>query len=459
MLQLLSPGLLLGLLGILLPLAIHLWNRQRGKTYYVGSIQLLRTTPPPRLSRIRFTELGLFILRSFLFVLFTLLLTQPVWKKNRSSASVSEKWVLVDPRINDTTVIHAKLTQLRDKGYEIHTLASEFPAYQASYQQYQDTSIDVWSLLQELALQPVAIDSVVVFSPTLLKDFNGKRPVFPFHTVWHTIPLPNTYETVIEVCFISGKHYRVLVYQSEETGTLHTWEKLPLTYSGEPLSTFPFNLSIDTISQRVTFDQGAIEDTLAISLPDTLSCLVYYTEEFSTDLPYLTAALDALNAFIPNHISYEVRDSVSDSHMSYDWVIQLSDTLDSTPLSIRKGLIKYRPAIPGENIVTYSHTNGSRIYYLNGRLNPGNSQEEQHLQLPAYLLRYIWESAYRSEVRKIDQRQLTQAQALPVYSAQPTNKPIFQNQETSLRLPLWILLMLGLLIERIWSLGRQSDST
>ena len=81
MLDFLKPGLLIGLLALLIPVAIHLWNRQTGAIRWIGSTQWLIEGERKRFHSFQFSDLPLFCIRSLLFVLVTLLLAAPFFEK------------------------------------------------------------------------------------------------------------------------------------------------------------------------------------------------------------------------------------------------------------------------------------------------------------------------------------------------------------------------------------------
>ena len=56
-----NPTYLWALLGLLVPLAIHLWSRKSGKTVKVGSTQWLIASENTCLSSVQFYEVGLFV--------------------------------------------------------------------------------------------------------------------------------------------------------------------------------------------------------------------------------------------------------------------------------------------------------------------------------------------------------------------------------------------------------------
>ncbi|HTL09077.1 MAG TPA: BatA domain-containing protein, partial [Chitinophagaceae bacterium] len=93
MLQLLQPIWLYALTGLLVPVAIHLWNQRPGKTLLVGSIALISANTLAKTKKIRISEWWLLLLRCLLLAAVAFALAGPLWQRK---AMPSEKgWVLL----------------------------------------------------------------------------------------------------------------------------------------------------------------------------------------------------------------------------------------------------------------------------------------------------------------------------------------------------------------------------
>ena len=93
--QWIHPAFGWGLLALLIPLAIHLWNRKQGRVIKVGSIQLHRPTETARASRLYLHEIALWLLRSALVASLVALLVG--WQYPPSTPSKSGTWKVLDP--------------------------------------------------------------------------------------------------------------------------------------------------------------------------------------------------------------------------------------------------------------------------------------------------------------------------------------------------------------------------
>src|SRR5216684_1533812 len=79
--------------GIIVPVAIHLWNNKQGKVLAIGSIAFLEKTSRRKARSRKLSEWGLLLLRCLLLILLSLLLAGPFWKST-SSAEGKKGWVL-----------------------------------------------------------------------------------------------------------------------------------------------------------------------------------------------------------------------------------------------------------------------------------------------------------------------------------------------------------------------------
>ena len=93
-----SPALLLGLLCLIIPILIHLFNKSRGRLVKFGSIELLRKLKTSQVRQVKIYRWLLLILRLCIFALATLLIAE-LWfnstaiKDNARQVLVSKPWL------------------------------------------------------------------------------------------------------------------------------------------------------------------------------------------------------------------------------------------------------------------------------------------------------------------------------------------------------------------------------
>ena len=126
MLTFTNPSVL-PLLGLLVPLAIHLWNRRPGREVAVGSLRWLAAGANRRLRRLRLEQVGLLLLRATLLALLAGALAGPQWRQPRPTGRGQ---VLVSPELADGSrlaAVRPTLDSLRRHGYALRWLAAGLP--------------------------------------------------------------------------------------------------------------------------------------------------------------------------------------------------------------------------------------------------------------------------------------------------------------------------------------------
>ncbi|WP_242921699.1 BatA domain-containing protein [Pontibacter liquoris] len=184
----LAPYWLFAASAILLPIALHLWNKRPGKTVKVGSLRWLEASASKRWSSIRLHDVGLLLLRCAILVLLAVALAQPVWVRP-ARKSAGKKAVLVAPELLYTAARQAlqpSIDALLQRGYTLHEYSTGFRQLTAEqWQKIRRTTTDTtltnttsyWRLLPALAQkynQPQ--DSVWLFTSDQRRYFTGTRP-------------------------------------------------------------------------------------------------------------------------------------------------------------------------------------------------------------------------------------------------------------------------------------------
>ena len=122
-----NPTYLWSLLGLLVPIAIHLWNKSEGKTIKVGSIRLIKESQTSKSSRLQFNELFLLLLRLILVSLICFILAAPVSISKRSNLEVA---YVVEPSLLKLKSIRTLVDSI-NKDNEVYLLAEDFTQFVA----------------------------------------------------------------------------------------------------------------------------------------------------------------------------------------------------------------------------------------------------------------------------------------------------------------------------------------
>ncbi|HSJ11124.1 MAG TPA: BatA domain-containing protein, partial [Gillisia sp.] len=105
----LNPAYLWALLGLAVPVAIHLWSRKEGRTIKIGSIELLREKDPKRSSSISPNEFWLLLLRKLAITLLVFILAEPRLTAKTENSPIT---YLVEPALLSQEDISAILDTL-----------------------------------------------------------------------------------------------------------------------------------------------------------------------------------------------------------------------------------------------------------------------------------------------------------------------------------------------------------
>ncbi|UOQ75609.1 BatA domain-containing protein [Hymenobacter sp. 5516J-16] len=116
----------LALLGLVVPLAIYLWNRRPGRVVQVGSVRWLEAAANRRLRNIRPEQLLLFLLRAGILGLLALAVAGPA---QRQPLPPLRGQVLLSAEATPEQVatVRPVLDSLRRRGFELRRLGSHQP--------------------------------------------------------------------------------------------------------------------------------------------------------------------------------------------------------------------------------------------------------------------------------------------------------------------------------------------
>lgn len=199
--QFLNPIWLWSALGILIPIAIHLWNQQPGRVLEVGSIRFMDPSPNKRSSRLQLTEIWLLLLRCLIILVLALFLAKPIWYSNPSQSN--QGWVLV-PRASMQIAYQAhkqNIDSLLKQGMELHALEPGFPELnlQADINQTPPSQVETnfWALASQLEKQVPADYQLHLYTPELLQYYRGVKPTLHRSMFWKTYSMPTQVDTAV----------------------------------------------------------------------------------------------------------------------------------------------------------------------------------------------------------------------------------------------------------------------
>ena len=449
MLTLLNPAALLALLGLLVPVAIHLWNRRPGREVAVGSLRWLAAGANRRLRNLKPEQLWLLLLRAALLAVLAVATAGPAWRRARPAG---RGVVLLSPAAVGLPAFAAQrpvIDSLRRRGYTVRWLAAGFPNASGAAGPTATASGRagarmapganrragrwLWARVQQAGARFPG-QPLYVVTPAALAGFRGAhRPLRP-NITWQA--LPDTAATSwLAGADVMGDSLQLLVGRSSETRTFFRRMKvLRPRHGGElirvaGLASLRFQPEADGSGSLVPVPAGDALGSVAGTpiRAQPLDIVLYSTPQYAADARCLEAAsrAAALGLAIPPRLR---RVTVPPAHLGTGWTFWLSDKpLPATwRADVRRGGHLWREAAGpgvadtaqlatatkaasvavfrrgtegdlqtttpvwsdgrGRAVLTRQPLGRGAIYQLNTRLSPAWSELADDPQLPARLL-------------------------------------------------------------------------
>jgi len=401
-----NPMYLWALLGLAVPVAIHLWSKDEGKTIKVGSIANLRESENAQTKTLQLNEWLLLLLRMLAIALVVFILAEPFVK---SKIKNQELVYLVEPELLKIDTFKASMDSLAESK-TVKLFLEDFPEYNAA-DSVKTVEVNYWQLAQDF--ERLKADSLVVYSQTLLNGFKGKRPEITENVNWVTIDSSqNTAGTVA----LTQLQDSVEVLEVKST-------KQQLRY------------------KKSVRDFAAIqnlETDLEIQPLDTLQVYTFAEDSLQTDLKFLKTGFEALSTYLKRPIA--VTDIAPNESPQEGILIWLSPS--DTP-EFSGSLLDYQPNAFASDLIVKNGTYFSLTQNLT-RKNVVEQHLAEHL-LPLINLHPELDEA----VQKYDRRVLADAFATPLRTAKVQEL----NQASSIPLThwFWLALLITLIVERFLS--------
>ncbi|WP_282075633.1 BatA domain-containing protein [Maribacter aquivivus] len=420
-----QPSYLWALLGLLVPIAIHLWSKKEAKTIKIGSVQLLSESKSRQSSSIQLNEWWLLLLRMAIISLITFVMAKPQWQ---SQVNNSKLTYIIEPELAKNEKFMTRFTDLQ-ADQEIRFLQSGLPINDTENTNSEDfNSADYWSLASEMdALQT---DSIIVFTNGYAKGLKGARPETNHDINWIVLDSAQTVEKPL------------LAYQTEKNITLFTANNSPvaskiatknielgdvyqLTSNGDSLQV----LSSNSNSTKIPLIQ---QPKLEVSL--------IYADSLSADKRYITAALAALSTYLDREI--KVQSSLDNEvleNKEADLMIWLSTK--PAPVSAQKKLVFKNDTISNALIIKGEDDN---TFYITERITTENAVSGR---LTENLLSILDVNKEVKELQaKADIRSVTEADLETNFIENKASKT--HQASWNLNPYLWVVLLVLLIVER-----------
>jgi hypothetical protein len=171
-----NPGALWGLLGLMVPILIHLFNANRGRLIHFGDTRFIDEAQARQMRNVFPTELLLLLLRCLLLAALVMLLARPGLEDRASFSGPTA--VLISPlalaNASPATLVTAREIA-RQSGAELRLLGAGFPSV-TSLTSVPEVQGGAFSLLAELEHRLPVDQSVVLLLATDNRESGWRRP-------------------------------------------------------------------------------------------------------------------------------------------------------------------------------------------------------------------------------------------------------------------------------------------
>lgn len=414
-----NPSYLWAFLGLLVPLAIHLWSKKEAKTIKIGSIQLLDESNSRQSSSIQLNEWFLLLLRMLIITLVVLLMAGPKWRTKGNQKQIT---YLVEASIANEASISSVLDSLQEES-PVLLLENGFPerevdvAYQA-----EENQPDYWQLVQKM--DSLRSDSIVVFTKALVKGVKSMRPNTQKKIHWVVMEPDETQDQPL-MAFERESGVELITASSSGRTTKINKEEL-----GE-------GFEINNDSLRLLSDEPI---SIPLKTLDTLQINLYVEDDFEHEGKYIEASFRALSTFLKREIVVHKEEEFARNQAD------LNIWLSNEPKNDSEGkwLVYQENPLAKQLIVS---GNQKDLFYLTSKLNPKNTVD-QHL--PEQLLQILGlDDNLKVLVTNADARQMDEAELKPNY-VEPKRK---RERATLIDISLWVFFILAalMIVERLIS--------
>lgn len=498
----LAPSGLLALLGVAVPVAIHLWNRRPGRTVQVGSIRWLDAAANRRLRNLKLEQVALLLLRLLVVAVLALALANPVW---RQPPPPRRGQVFISPDLlasESLTAVRPAIDSLRRRGFVLRQLAPHFPRVSDTvWQQLAATpaaraaaSYSFWPRVQQAA-DSFPGQPLYVYTSAVLRHFQGQRPTLPAAVRWQTVPLPAP-----ETAWLRGASLatpdslRLMVSRSTEDAVYTKAATVVRpAQAAAPLPRVPGLPPLRYTSvagQRFIQIEGADSARIPV-VTEPLRVWLYHDASHALDARYLAAALRAASLGLTPRLELTVATRPPQAGTPLNWLFWLTDASvpEAWQQQIPRGLQLWQDARPAgvtqpTNFNVFPHpasyavtrldtaadvrgadilwqaANGRPIllrhtvgqgaaYRLQTRLHPAWSQLTDSPHLPLLFLSLL-QPASPAAPDPHDQRQVASDQIVGSVATATSNSGTRARTPTDTDLRIWLVVAAALL----WGLER-----
>ena len=417
------------LLGLLVPLFLHLWNKQEPKVISIGSTELMESFESNQARRFRVSDWFLLLWRCFILGTLAFLLMQPYWLKSTTVAPpvYYKHIVLVDPILLEEAAIQESIVSQNKPTFLLTTDFPKLALDSLTVTTQQTTKRGYWQLLSQIDFA----DTVSVFGINEASNFLGEQATLPFVLNWRNVPKEASQQQLLKASAITEKDFLLTILESSPTGNKTLKIKKNKT-----------DKDIQLLDQQLIYNK----DTVDLTLLDTLNIVFQYNRNTKEAWQLIEAALKSMEAHtnVPLELNTELNIELENEKI--DWFFCLDKTSENASCPDSKNTIyyEYNKQI---NIPVLQVKNNQ--LYLMGNLRRSNPQISS---LPIVLSEYLLGiDKVNLSQQSIDKRLIAeeQIQVTTQTKQQKVKEAAIVLEKERKHFPIWLFLVFLIIVERV----------
>lgn len=293
-----TPIFLWTLLGVLIPLGIHLWSKREAKTIKFGSVELLRESDSRQSQSLRLSEKRLLALRMLLIATLALLLAGPQWESRTRNQPLA---YVVEPSLLSRASLSSFLDSVASE-HPVHLLLKGLPEWEAEQAvPPRNLPPNYWQLVPEL--DSLRADSIVVFTAAYMQGLRSRRPAASRPIHWMVLDEGPVRDTLV-LAREDGAGYRFLTARGDASFTAYRWQEADRETARRIALPGTDSLQLEA---------GSFQEKLPLYDADTLEVAIFHTDSLAPEQRYLRASLAALSGYIGQPIRVQAREGEPDA--------------------------------------------------------------------------------------------------------------------------------------------------
>jgi hypothetical protein len=334
----LNPIFLWTLLGLSVPLAIHLWSKKKGKRIKVGSIKFLQEIDSKKSKSIALNEIILLLLRILLLSVLAFIIAEPRLDDKVENTAIT---YIIEPSLLNFSEVKTLVDSLEAET-DVRLLEHGFPSYDTRFtiDSFSETP-HYWQLSREL--EDLTTDSIVVFTQAFYKGVKGKRPQLSTSINWVNLDVKKPEQRRL-----------ALLQTDDEIELISVWSDAnELNYIKELYS-----------------ENKELEDFIPVFSKQLLKLNFFTDDEFYAEEKYLKSAFSAISKYLNQPV--EIKNLEAEGDVSSDEVLIWLST-NPTP-AFEGQLLKFKSDVPANSLIEKAEVDNE--FYLTSKLNSENIIEE-----------------------------------------------------------------------------------